>query len=142
MRGCQRTSTCPAHLSCPSICCWNNELPPRGPDRADMGAASGIDRARPGPKSFWKTTSTFTCVPSKVCVCFIASFTSIYLAIIFGTSGKECSCQCRRYKRHGFDPWVEKMPWRRKWQPTPVFLPGKFYGVWQAIVPGVTKSRT
>ena len=26
---------------------------------------------------------------------------------------------------HGFDPWVGKIPWRRKWQPTPVFLPGK-----------------
>ena len=27
-----------------------------------------------------------------------------------------------------FDPWVGKMPWRRKWQPTPVFLPGRFHG--------------
>ena len=31
-------------------------------------------------------------------------------------------------KRCGFDPWVGKIPWRRKWHPTPVFLPGKFYG--------------
>ena len=28
----------------------------------------------------------------------------------------------------GFDPWVGKIPWRKKWYPTPVFLPGKFYG--------------
>ena len=28
----------------------------------------------------------------------------------------------------GFDPWDEKIPWRRKWQPTPVFLPGKSHG--------------
>ena len=42
-----------------------------------------------------------------------------------GTSGKESACQCRRCKRHGFHPWVTKIPWRRKWQPTPVFLPGK-----------------
>ena len=35
-------------------------------------------------------------------------------------SGKESTCQCRRW---GFDPWAEKIPWRRKWQPTPVFLP-------------------
>ena len=27
-----------------------------------------------------------------------------------------------------FDPWVEKIAWRRKWQPTPVFLPGKSHG--------------
>ena len=40
-------------------------------------------------------------------------------------SGKESACQCRR---HRFHPWVEKIPWRRKWQPTPVFLPGKSHG--------------
>ena len=28
-------------------------------------------------------------------------------------------------KRRGFDPWVRKIPWRRAWQPTPVFLPGE-----------------
>ena len=38
------------------------------------------------------------------------------------------TCQCWRCKRLGFDPWVGKIPWSRKWQPTPVFLPGKFYG--------------
>ena len=43
-------------------------------------------------------------------------------------SGKESACQCRRCKRHRFNPWVEKIPWRRKQQPTLVFLPGKFYG--------------
>ena len=38
------------------------------------------------------------------------------------------ACQCRRYKRLGYDPWVEKIPWRRKLQPTPVFLPAKSHG--------------
>ena len=32
-------------------------------------------------------------------------------------------CQCRRRKRHGFDPWVGKIPWRKAWQPTLGFLP-------------------
>ena len=45
-----------------------------------------------------------------------------------GTGGKEPACQCRRHKRLGFDPWVRKIPWRRKWQPSPVFLPGEFHG--------------
>ena len=40
-------------------------------------------------------------------------------------SGKESACQCRR---HRFNPWVGKIPWRMKWQPTPVFLPGEFHG--------------
>ena len=45
-----------------------------------------------------------------------------------GTSGKEPVCQCRRQKRCGFDPWVRKMPWRRAWQPTPVFWPEEVHG--------------
>ena len=40
-------------------------------------------------------------------------------------SGKESTCQCRR---RGFGPWVRKIPCSRKWQPTPVFLSGKFHG--------------
>ena len=40
-------------------------------------------------------------------------------------SGRESTWQSRR---HELDPWVGKIPWRRKWQPTPVFLPGKFHG--------------
>ena len=43
-----------------------------------------------------------------------------------GTSGKKKpTCQCRRLKRHGFNPWVGKIPWRRAWQLTSVFLPGE-----------------
>ena len=40
-------------------------------------------------------------------------------------SGKESICQC---KTHGFHPWVGKIPWRRKWQPTPVFLLRESHG--------------
>ena len=45
-----------------------------------------------------------------------------------GASGKEPACQCRRRKRRGFSPWVGKIPCRRKWQHTPVSLPGKSHG--------------
>ena len=41
---------------------------------------------------------------------------------------KEPTCQCRRHKRLGFDPWVGKIPWRRARQPTPVFLPRECHG--------------
>ena len=43
-------------------------------------------------------------------------------------SGKEPACQGRRCKRCRFESWVGKILWRRKWQPTPVFLLGKFHG--------------
>ena len=43
-------------------------------------------------------------------------------------SGKEPTCQCRRCKRYGFDPWVAKIPWRRAWQSSPASLPGESHG--------------
>jgi len=41
---------------------------------------------------------------------------------------KKPACQCRRHKRYRFNPWVRKIPWRRAWQPTPVFMPGESHG--------------
>ena len=49
-------------------------------------------------------------------------------------SGKESTCQCRRHRRPEFDPLVGKISWRRKWQPTPVFLPGKSHGQRSLVV--------
>ena len=43
-------------------------------------------------------------------------------------SGKESTCQYRRCRKCGLDPWARKISWSRKWQPTAVFLPGKFHG--------------
>ena len=45
-----------------------------------------------------------------------------------GAGGKEPTYQCGSQKRHGFDPWVRKIPGRRAWQPTPVFMPTESYG--------------
>ena len=61
---------------------------------------------------------------SKVIV-FIRYFVYVSLGLPWWLSGKESACQCRRPR---FDPWVGKIPWRREWQPTPVFLPGESHG--------------
>ena len=58
-----------------------------------------------------------SCITSRKSFCFPG-----------GARGKESTCQCRRGKRCRFDPCVGKIPWRRNWQPTAVFLPGKFHG--------------
>ena len=42
-----------------------------------------------------------------------------------GSAVKNPPCPCRRQRRRRFDPWVWKIPWRRAWQPTPIFLPGE-----------------
>ena len=55
-------------------------------------------------------------------------FSLFWLQFPGGISGKESICQCRRHKRCGFNTWVMRIPWRRKWQPTPVFLPGESHG--------------
>ena len=49
----------------------------------------------------------------------------LYYGLFWWVRGKESVYQ---YRRPGFDAWVRKMPWRRKWQPTAVFLPGKSHG--------------
>ena len=53
--------------------------------------------------------------------------TKFYKAIILQLKKKSAS-QCQRHRRHGFDPWVGKIPQRKKWPPTPVFLPGESHG--------------
>ena len=64
-------------------------------------------------------------------------------------SSKESECRwCRRQgfrpwvRRQGFRPWVRKIPWSRKWQPTPVFLPGEFKDreAWRVTVHGIAES--
>ena len=44
------------------------------------------------------------------------------------TSGKEPAWKCRTHKKCWFDLWVRIIPWKRAWQPTPVFLPGESRG--------------
>ena len=60
-------------------------------------------------------------------ICFCV-FVCAYVCFPGGTSGKEPAFQCKRCKRHGFDPWVREIPSRRVWQPTPLFLAGEFHG--------------
>ena len=63
----------------------------------------------------------------------------VILGLPWWLSGKGLACQGRRCR---FDPWAGKIPWRGKWQPTPVFLPGHPLdrGAWWATVHGVTKE--
>ena len=59
------------------------------------------------------------CAPNLSSIGFLISFASLVAQVVKTPS------QCRR---PGSDPWVQKIPWRRKWQPTPVFLPGESHG--------------
>ena len=115
---------------------WATELKWTVPHRLSV---HGILQAR---KLEWIVIS-FSCILSKFWVIFslpstlwghfggqdyVDIFGLIWLSLWGfpgGTGAKEPTCHCRRHKRPGFDPWVGKIPWRRKWKPTPVFLPGE-----------------
>ena len=64
----------------------------------------------------------------KACVRHILwKYIHIHWGFPGSNHGKEPACQCKRRKRHGSDSWIAKIPWRRAWQPTSVFLPGIFH---------------
>jgi len=85
----------------------------------------------------WKTPNQlhYNCGPtpnSTHCPQFSACSVPFIVLIIpsdrhYGLSGKE-SASAGDTQEPVFDPWVGKIPWRRKWQPIPVFLPGKSHG--------------
>ena len=56
---------------------------------------------------------------------FLRLLHGTHLGFPGGSDGKESACNAGR---PGFNPWVGKIPLRREWQPTPVFLPGEFHG--------------
>ena len=64
-----------------------------------------------------KKTKKISSKSSKAC-CLVARASQM-------TQWQRICLQCRRLKRHGFEPWLEKMPWRGEWQPTSAFLCGK-----------------
>ena len=64
---------------------------------------------------------------------YISTYICIYYFSFFwgfpdGAVVNKPTCQCRRWRRCRFDPWLRKIPWNRKWQPTLVLLPGKYHG--------------
>ena len=63
-----------------------------------------------------------------------------------GSSDRGSSCQYRRHKRHVFHPWVREIPWRRAWQPIPLFLSGECHGQRSLVAcspyHSATQSRT
>ena len=58
-----------------------------------------------------------------------------------GASGKQFTCQFRRRERHESNPWVRKSPWRRAWQPTPLFLSGESHGKRSLVDYGIGSQR-
>ena len=88
--------------------------------------------------SLYSSTYCAVCHPIDLLVYFciyLPPYPSLFSSVIPSAnllprwlSGKEPTCQGRRRQGRGFHPWIRKIPWRRRWPPTPAFLPGKFRG--------------
>ena len=89
---------------------------------------------------FWGTSIQFFIVAAPI---YIPTYSgpSVYQGVPKWLSGKESTCQGTR---HRFNPWVRKISWRRKWQPTLIFLPGKSHGQknLMGFIHGVAMSQT
>ena len=71
---------------------------------------------------------TITVTPWRYVLCLLLTYrVEIWMNFPGSSVVKEFACQWRRCRRCWFDFWVGKIPWRRKWQPTLVFLPGEFH---------------
>ena len=73
-----------------------------------------------------------SCIFLPPCPHCVLGTVSYKLALVRHLPGLPGWLSCERIhlqsRRPGFDPWLRKIPWRRKWQPTPVLLPGKSHG--------------
>ena len=86
---------------------------------------------KPITKYIWSLNNpALNCMGPLTCVNFFYSKYHRTWSFPHGSDGKSICLQCRR---HRFDPWVGKILWRRKWQPIPILLPGKFHG-WRSLV--------
>ena len=78
-----------------------------------------------------ESRSTDACIPwsQRFENCSMAVLVSVCVSNTFQVAQWwRIHLQCRNSRRPGFDPWIRKIPWRREWLPTPVFLPGEFHG--------------
>ena len=78
------------------------------------------------------------------CLLFNFYWSIVDLCFPGSTSSKEPTCQSRRHKKNRFKPWVGKIPWRRAWKISPVFLPGESMdrGAWGLQSIGSQKDTT
>ena len=111
---------------------------PRGRSRGCPPLALGWQLS-PNPQARQPGTLQMDCCFLIAHVLLFSKFLFIYLGLPRCRCGKEPVCPRRRCR---FSSWVAKIPWRRKWQPTPVFLPGESHGQRSLVGHSPLRSQT
>ena len=102
------------------------ELRGRGPAVEDEAESQRMKGSGSGSVSTGALFSLYFANGFCIYIFGLDLFTEDQIDFSGGSDGKESIHLQGR--RPGFDPWVRKIPWRREWQPTPVFLPGESHG--------------
>ena len=153
-----------SRLSCPPPAGLPNPgIKPRSPAlQVDSLPSEPPEHLLPSPESgnwllvlwadvlFFQTAEVLYAYFIEEVICYLIFFPSKCMTAQVrgfpdGSAGKESTCDAgRRHWRCTFYPWVGEIPWRRKWQPTPVFLPEKSHGQRSPVgcSSWVTKSQT
>ena len=90
-----------------------------------LGWEDPLEKGKATHSSILAWRIPWTCIVHGVTNCQTRLNDFHFLFTLGGDSGKEPNCQCKRCRRCWLDSWVGKFLWRRKWQPTPVFLLGE-----------------
>ena len=130
-----------AKLRCPSLSPWVSSDSCPLSQWCHPTISSSVVLFSPHPQSFPASGSFSISSTNPHSICFLAtsdlsllvcpcalwsSYTALFKGFPVGASGKESAFQwCRR---HGFNLWIGKISWRRKWKPSPVFLPRESHG--------------
>ena len=97
----------------------------------DLGSISGLGRSPGEGKGhtlqYSGLENSMDCIVSGVTKSW-TPLSSFHFHFLWWFSGEDPTCQWRSCRGHRFHPWVWKIPWRRAWQPAPVFLPGDSHG--------------
>jgi len=112
---------------CHRTCCWENQV----------SSHCSARRGHPQVCAWFSWTGPHAPLPLADCNLSLFNLGGGWGLFPGAARGKEPSCQCRRLKGCGLDPWVGRIPWIRDRLPTPEFLPGELHG----IVHGVAKCR-
>ena len=98
----------------------------RIPGMAELGGLPSVGSHRVGHDWSNLAAAAYTYIYMYTYMATCISLKVFYHRASLVSQCKEPACQC--WRSLGFSGWVEEMSWRRKWQPTPVFLPGESHG--------------
>ena len=120
------SASCATLDACPPLVLWPGSICRRR--EHSLGWVAFTNPLKVGTAEMQRAAQTVTAKDSELRLRFKDWPCHLGRHFISRLSVYRTCLKCRRHRRHRFNSWVGKIPWRRAWQPTPVFLPGESHG--------------